>query len=162
MLKAERVEDPVQDLRRRAEPQRRARTELGPAGARAAEDRGAAMTLPVATEFAVLTLDAGASPGIGLFRQASEVRAADGSPRTALSGREQELVVLVARGRTDAQIAAELFISVSTVRSHLDRIRDKTGCRRTSRPDPPRAPGWPRVTRQRTRAYFPPKKAFYL
>ncbi len=37
---------------------------------------------------------------------------------------------LVAEGRTDAQIAAQLFISVSTVRSHLDRIRDKTGCRR--------------------------------
>ena len=34
------------------------------------------------------------------------------------------------RGRTDAQIAAELFISVRTVRSHLDRIRDKTGARR--------------------------------
>ena len=37
---------------------------------------------------------------------------------------------MVARGRTDAQIAAELFISVRTVRTHLDRIRDKTGCRR--------------------------------
>jgi DNA-binding CsgD family transcriptional regulator len=36
----------------------------------------------------------------------------------------------VARGQTDAQIAGELFISVSTVRSHLDRVRDKTGCRR--------------------------------
>ena len=47
-----------------------------------------------------------------------------------LSPREQELVTLVARGRTDAQIAAELFISVRTVRSHLDRIRDKTGYRR--------------------------------
>jgi DNA-binding CsgD family transcriptional regulator len=35
---------------------------------------------------------------------------------------------LVARGRTDAQIAAELYISVCTLRSHLDRIRDKTGC----------------------------------
>jgi len=32
--------------------------------------------------------------------------------------------------RTDAQIAAELVISIRTVRSHLDRIRDKTGCRR--------------------------------
>jgi DNA-binding CsgD family transcriptional regulator len=31
---------------------------------------------------------------------------------------------------TDAQIAARLYISVRTVRSHLDRIRDKTGCRR--------------------------------
>jgi DNA-binding CsgD family transcriptional regulator len=47
-----------------------------------------------------------------------------------LSTRERELVTLVARGRTDAQIAAELYISVHTVRSHLDRMRDKTGCRR--------------------------------
>jgi DNA-binding CsgD family transcriptional regulator len=47
-----------------------------------------------------------------------------------LSAREQELVSLVARGGTNAQIAAELHISVHTVRSHLDRIRDKTGCRR--------------------------------
>ena len=41
-----------------------------------------------------------------------------------------ELVILVARGLTNGQIAAELFISVRTVSSHLDRIRDKTGCRR--------------------------------
>jgi DNA-binding CsgD family transcriptional regulator len=47
-----------------------------------------------------------------------------------LSARETELVTLVAQGRTDAQIAAQLFISVRTVGSHLDRIRDKTGCRR--------------------------------
>ena len=39
-------------------------------------------------------------------------------------------MTLVARGRTDAQIAAQLYISIRTVRSHLDRIRDKTGCRR--------------------------------
>ncbi len=50
--------------------------------------------------------------------------------RETLSAREQELVALVAQGRTDAQIAAQLYISVRTVRSHLDRIRDKTGCRR--------------------------------
>jgi DNA-binding CsgD family transcriptional regulator len=49
---------------------------------------------------------------------------------SGLSAREQELVALVASGRTDAQIAADLYISVSTVRSHLDRIRDKTSCRR--------------------------------
>ena len=42
-----------------------------------------------------------------------------------LSARERELVTLVARGRTDAQIAAELFISIRTVRSHQDRIRDR-------------------------------------
>ncbi len=47
-----------------------------------------------------------------------------------LSPRERELVTLVARGRTDAQIAAQMYISVRTVSTHLDRIRDKTGCRR--------------------------------
>src|ERR1039457_3876764 len=47
-----------------------------------------------------------------------------------LSPRERELVTLVAQGRTAAQIAAQLYISVRTVSSHLDRIRDKTGCRR--------------------------------
>ena len=47
-----------------------------------------------------------------------------------LSARERELVILVAQGRTDAEIAAQLYISIRTVRSHLDRIRDKTGCRR--------------------------------
>ena len=47
-----------------------------------------------------------------------------------LSPRERELIILVAQGRTDAQIAAQLYITVRTVSSHLDRIRDKTGCRR--------------------------------
>ena len=47
-----------------------------------------------------------------------------------LTAREQELVTLVAQGRTDAQIAAHLYISVRTVHTHLNRIRDKTGCRR--------------------------------
>jgi DNA-binding CsgD family transcriptional regulator len=47
-----------------------------------------------------------------------------------LSPRERELVGLVAEGLTDAQIALRLSISIRTVRSHLDRIRDKTGARR--------------------------------
>jgi DNA-binding CsgD family transcriptional regulator len=49
---------------------------------------------------------------------------------TQLSAREQELVTLVAESRTDAQVAAELFVSISIVYSRLDRIRDKTSCRR--------------------------------
>lgn len=47
-----------------------------------------------------------------------------------LSERERDVLKLVARGCTDHVIAAELSIGVSTVRSHLDRIRDKTGRRR--------------------------------
>jgi DNA-binding CsgD family transcriptional regulator len=49
---------------------------------------------------------------------------------TALSQREREVLTLVAQGKTDDQVAGELFISVKTVHSHLDRIRDKTGVRR--------------------------------
>ena len=96
-----------------------ARTALGPAGFQEAEQRGRAMTLETAAQFALLL----------------SARPASGEPETRrgiakLSAREQELLVLVARGRTDAQIAAELHISARTVSSHLDRIRDKTGCRR--------------------------------
>jgi predicted ATPase/class 3 adenylate cyclase/DNA-binding CsgD family transcriptional regulator len=54
---------------------------------------------------------------------------ADGSAGP-LSEREREIVALLAGGATDAQIAEQLFLSVNTVRSHLERIRDKTGARR--------------------------------
>ena len=102
----------------RQEPLREARQALGPAQARAAEERGAAMNLATAAEYAVLLTAADPQPP----------SAAPGLER--LSHRERELVTLVARGHTDAQIAGQLFISVRTVSSHLDRIRDKTGCRR--------------------------------
>jgi DNA-binding CsgD family transcriptional regulator len=47
-----------------------------------------------------------------------------------LSEREREILALLADGASDAQIAERLFLSVNTVRSHLERIRDKTGARR--------------------------------
>jgi predicted ATPase/DNA-binding CsgD family transcriptional regulator len=103
--------------RQRQQPLRQAREALGPARARAAEERGAAMSLATAAEYALMLTDPG-----------PQQLAARGPG--ALSARERELVALVARGRTDAQIAAQLYISIRTVRSHLDRIRDKTGCRR--------------------------------
>jgi predicted ATPase/DNA-binding CsgD family transcriptional regulator len=111
------VVGPPGDVRRRQEPLRRARQALGAARTRAAEERGAAMNLDTAAEYALMltapALPAGTAPGPG-----------------TLSARERELVTLVAQGRTDAQIAEQLYISIRTVRSHLDRIRDKTGCRR--------------------------------
>ena len=96
---------------------RQARQALAPGRARAAEDRGAAMNIATAAEYALMLTDPG------------RPQSAAAGPRQ-LSARERELVTLVARGRTNAQIAAELHISVRTVGSHLDRIRDKTGCRR--------------------------------
>jgi DNA-binding CsgD family transcriptional regulator/tetratricopeptide (TPR) repeat protein len=110
------------DPARRETLLRQARALLGPARARAAEERGAAMSPATATEYAVLLA---AEP------QPPAEPAVDGMAGLAkLSPRERELVTLVARGRTDAQIAAELYITVRTVSSHLDRVRDKTGCRR--------------------------------
>lgn len=53
-----------------------------------------------------------------------------GMAGAGLSVREVDVLRLVAAGHTDADIAATLVISVKTVHSHLDRIRDKTGCRR--------------------------------
>jgi DNA-binding CsgD family transcriptional regulator len=49
-----------------------------------------------------------------------------------LSTRERELVTLVAQGRTNSQIAAQLSISLATVRSSLDRILARTGSQRRS------------------------------
>jgi DNA-binding NarL/FixJ family response regulator len=48
----------------------------------------------------------------------------------ALTKRELEILSLLAEGETDGDIARRLYISIRTVRSHLDRIRDKTGRRR--------------------------------
>jgi DNA-binding NarL/FixJ family response regulator len=47
-----------------------------------------------------------------------------------ITAREREILELVAGGETDQDIAERLTISVRTVHSHLDRIRDKTGSRR--------------------------------
>jgi len=103
---------------RREEQMRQARQVLVPDLARAAEDRGAAMNITTAAEYAFMLTAPGPQP----------TTAAPGPGN--LSAREWELVTLVAEGRTNAQIAAELHISVRTVSSHLARIRDKTGCRR--------------------------------
>jgi len=50
-------------------------------------------------------------------------------PAVPLSGRELEVAAAVARGRTNSEIAAELFISLSTVKSHLTSIHNKLDVR---------------------------------
>jgi DNA-binding CsgD family transcriptional regulator len=66
-----------------------------------------------------------------LLLLAEEPAAAAAEPTLPhLSALERELVTLVAQGRTDAQIATQLAISLAAVRSSLDRIRAKTGCQR--------------------------------
>ena len=50
-------------------------------------------------------------------------------PLDPLTAREEEILVAVARGRTNAEIAEELFISVSTVKTHLASLMAKLGAR---------------------------------
>ncbi|MGH3762613.1 response regulator transcription factor [Actinophytocola sp.] len=44
---------------------------------------------------------------------------------TALSGREHEVALAVGEGRTNAEIAERLFVSVATVKAHITRILTK-------------------------------------
>ena len=46
-----------------------------------------------------------------------------------LTPRESEVLVMVGRGRSNAEIAAELFLSESTVKTHIARTLAKTGAR---------------------------------
>ena len=103
------------------------RDKLGDAAFEAAYARG--RTLSQADGMALATAagpDAEAASAGGVpAAQAKAHGSAD-----LLSEREREIVGLLAGGATDAQIAERLFLSINTVRSHLERIRDKTGARR--------------------------------
>ena len=78
--------------------------------------------------------DALISPAVTvrLLKQLAPLRNRDpdrGDHRARLSERELDIARAVARGRTNQEIAAELFISLSTVKTHMTRIQDKLGVR---------------------------------
>lgn len=50
-------------------------------------------------------------------------------PVEALTDREEQVLVTVARGRTNSEIAGELHISLSTVKSHIASLMAKLGAR---------------------------------
>jgi non-specific serine/threonine protein kinase len=111
------LESDTSTLRFLAEPLAAARSQVGDARAGEAGERGASRPLASVLDFARDLLG-------------QSVWASGSAPAAALTTREREIIDLVADGRTDREIAEKLFISLRTVRSHLDRIRDKTGCRR--------------------------------
>lgn len=55
--------------------------------------------------------------------------AAPRQPIEPLTAREEEVLTTVARGRTNAEIAEELHISLSTVKAHLASLMNKLGAR---------------------------------
>jgi DNA-binding NarL/FixJ family response regulator len=83
---------------------------------RAAAD-GEALIAPNVTA-RLLEAFAGAGPG-----------AAPAQPIEALTDREEQILATVARGRTNNEIAAELYITLSTVKTHVASLMTKIGAR---------------------------------
>ncbi|MET7644597.1 response regulator transcription factor [Streptomyces sp. NPDC005426] len=68
------------------------------------------------------------SPAVA-SRLISRVRAPAAPGHESLSAREREVLVLVARGTPNREIAAELFISEATVKTHLTHVFAKLGAK---------------------------------
>jgi DNA-binding NarL/FixJ family response regulator len=69
-----------------------------------------------------------ASGGVGLGSQvAAQVVNQLTAPQPALSGREVEVIRLVARGLSNRGIASSLFLTEATVKTHLVRLYRKLG-----------------------------------
>ncbi len=56
-------------------------------------------------------------------------RAAGSAPVDVLTGREEEVLVLLARGLTNVEIGERLFLSLGTVKTHIGAILTKLGVR---------------------------------
>ena len=75
--------------------------------------------------------DALVSPSITvrLLERLAAPRATARPPATPLSERELDVVRRVAVGRTNAEVAADLHVSLSTVKTHLGNVHTKLGAR---------------------------------
>ncbi|MBO0806195.1 MAG: response regulator transcription factor [Nocardiopsaceae bacterium] len=83
------------------------------------------ITLRLLQRFAAAGPGTAASPGAGDGDGTTAVT----RPAIPLSEREAEVTRAVARGRTNQEIAAELFISLSTVKTHVASVQQKLGLR---------------------------------
>jgi predicted ATPase/class 3 adenylate cyclase/DNA-binding CsgD family transcriptional regulator len=101
----------------------RLRDALGEAAFDAAYQHGRTLSQADAIAMALTTAQPGPGPA------PAACRASPDSPDGLLSPRERQIMALLAGGASNAKIAETLFVTPNTVRTHLDRIRDKTGAR---------------------------------
>lgn len=102
------------------------------AGARGFLLKDAGPTLLVQAIHAAAAGDALIAPSVtarllAAFADAAPIAGAQ--PIEPLTEREEEVLLTVARGRTNAEIADELYISLSTVKSHIASLMTKLGAR---------------------------------
>ena len=100
---------------------------LGQAAFDAARQRGRALSQADAIALALSTAERSRARARRPVPAARRVPA-DGRA-DPLSARERQIMALLAGGAGNAKIAETLFVTPNTVRTHLDRIRDKTGAR---------------------------------
>jgi len=88
--------------------------------------RGDALLSPSVTRRVIEQFGAGTTP-TGSIRT---VAAAPGETALAdLTDRERGVLVLLAQGRSNAEIAAELFVGEATVKTHVSNVLSKLGVR---------------------------------
>jgi predicted ATPase/class 3 adenylate cyclase/DNA-binding CsgD family transcriptional regulator len=118
----------VKESKMRTRDHARLRDALGEAAFEAAYHHGRALSQADAIALALSTAqpDPGPAPAVTV---PADRRAPTDTPAGPLSAREREIMALLAGGASNTKIAQTLFITPNTVRTHLDRIRDKTGAR---------------------------------
>lgn len=102
------------------------------AGARGFLLKDAGPELLVQAVHAAAAGDALIAPGVTrrlLSTFADSLPVAPTQPREPLTEREEEVLALVARGRTNAEIGTELFIGITTVKTHVAALLTKLGAR---------------------------------